>query len=103
MATIKTTVIRFVPPVWSRLPLDKLRHQKWSASRDPGKVSSEVLQRLGRAGVDAHLEQGIAFLPARALNGHGQPGLLSLLREDQRRKLLGTGAENETWRRGISR
>ena len=72
-----------------------------AASRNRGKVSSEVLQRLGRAGVDAHLEQGVAFLPGRALNGHGQPGLLlPLLGEDQRRKLLGTGAEDEPCGRG---
>src|SRR5215469_18438712 len=58
MATIKTSVMRFIDPSGfvSRPTSAQVASSKWAASRDRGKVSSEVLQRLGRADVDAHLE-----------------------------------------------
>src|SRR6516164_1245260 len=78
MATTTTTVIRFMRP--PALPLARFCTicvlDAVPAFTDSGKVGSEVLQRFGRAGIDAHLEHGVAFSPGRALHRYRQPGFL---------------------------
>jgi hypothetical protein len=54
------------------------------ASHGREKVGGEVVQSLGRPGIDAHLKQGVTILLARALNRHRQLGFLPLFGEDQR-------------------